>query len=306
LELQLRLKALPKDLNQLYEVMILKVDEIYLEEASRVFQLVDKATEQAGDWRRRPAELFSVYTLYLANKQSFNLVDGLKQRRVTEEGILQCCKRMDIVLKTRCGGLLEIQYGKLKTATPRPTMKVSYLHRTVRDFILTGTNWEALLKGTGGRPTGDAFNPNNALLKSLILQFNNCEDSTAEELMDNALTFTHRPQNEKSVPADFEEVFILAWQSALSWVASNCETTSAAARESWGFIIKAFLEHGADPDAYCKGPDGKLCSVSKIITKAFQVGQAVLRAVTIWNDFGARLSDTGTARLRRYQRLKHP
>jgi len=204
-ELQLRLKALPKDLDQLYELMILKVDDIYKEEASRLFQLVDKATEEPGDWR--PAELLSVYTLYLANKQSINLTHELKQSRATEQEVLQSCKSLDIALKARCGGLLEIQYGKLKTAAPQPMMKVAYLHRTVRDFILTGANWEALLKGAGGGPTRDTFNPNVAILKSMILQIKDCECSTAHGLIDHSFTFIHRIDNDKSVPiAEFEEL----------------------------------------------------------------------------------------------------
>lgn len=205
-ELKLRLRALPKDLDQLYEMMVLKVDDIYKEEASRLFQLVDKATEQEGDWR--PAELLSVYTLFLANKQSINLAEELKQKRATEAEILQFCKRMDVVLKARCGGLLEIQYGKLKTATPRPSMKVAYLHRTVRDFILTGPNWQTLLKGTDGGSTRDAFNPNVAILKSMILQIKDFDDSKAHELIDHSFTFVRRVTIDESVSTtDFETLF---------------------------------------------------------------------------------------------------
>jgi hypothetical protein len=318
-ELQLRLKALPKDLDQLYELMVLKVDDIYKEEASRLFQLVDKATEQEDDWR--PAELFSVYTLYLANKQSINLTSEVKQRRSTEEEILQSCKRMDIVLKARCGGLLEIQYGKLKTTTPRPIMKVAYLHRTVRDFILTGANWEALLKGTGGGPTRDAFNPNIAILKSMILQIKDCEDASAYDasaygLINHSFTFLHRIEVDQSVStAVSEELFNIfsgiarasryidlssdhktskeveflmgllrkhgrnpnepldgasAWESALGCVACNYKSASLSVRFSWGLIIRAFLENGADPDVCCKGPGGKMCSASEVIANAFQ------------------------------------
>ncbi|THV43694.1 hypothetical protein BGAL_1083g00010 [Botrytis galanthina] len=96
-ELQLRLKALPKDLDKLYEVMILKVNDIYKEETSRLFQMVNKATEEPGDYRT--AELLSVYTLYLANKQSIDLSHELSQKRASEEEVLKACKTLDIALK---------------------------------------------------------------------------------------------------------------------------------------------------------------------------------------------------------------
>lgn len=116
---------------------------------------------------------------------------------------------MDKILKARCGGLLEIRYGNLKTATPLPTMKVAYLHRTVREFIMTMANWEALLKGTSEGPTREeAFNPDIAILKSMILQIKDHEDSTAHGLINCSFTFIQRIGNDKSVPpAEFEKLF---------------------------------------------------------------------------------------------------
>jgi len=341
-ELQLRLKAFPKDLDQLYENMILKVDDIYKEGASRLFQLVDKATEEPGDWR--PAELLSVYTLYLANKQSINLTHEVKQSRTTEQEVLQSCKSLDIALKARCGGLLEIQYGKSKTAAPRPMMKVAYLHRTVRDFILTGANWEALLKGADGEPTRDTFNPNVAILKSMILQIKDYEDSTAHGLIDHSFTFIHRIGNDKSVPiAEFEELVdtfssvakasryvdlstdhktstevehlmrllqkhgrnpneplngVSAWQSALSRVASNYKAAPVSVRLPWGLVIKVSWRTELILMRTAKGPVGRGAQPLKSSPRHFKMfARAVQRIVTIWNDFGHRLSDMRTARL---------
>ncbi|KAM0152038.1 hypothetical protein ACHAQE_008220 [Botrytis cinerea] len=265
-ELQLRLSALPKDLDELYEVMILKVNDIYKEEASRLFQLVNKATEEPGDYRT--AELLSVYTLYLANKRSINLTHELVKGRVSEEEILQYCKKLNIALKARCGGLLEIQYGRIKSAAPRPMMKVGYLHRTAHDFILKEKTWETLIKGVSGGPTGDKFSPNIAILKSMILQIKDCENSDAHQLINNSFTFIHRIEADESVSAgEAEELFdafsSVAVASRYIDISENDHNTSKEVE----VLMCLLRKHSRNPNEPLDGISAWQSALSHVISK---------------------------------------
>lgn len=165
-DLQLRLRELPKDLTKLYEQMVLKVDGIYQEEASRLYQLVAEATEKPGDWK--PVELLSLRMLSIAMKRNLDLVQEMEQEPPNLETIVQQAKRMDILLKTRCGGLLEVQYGRLKSTALSPDMKVTYLHRTAREFLEAWETRQVLLGRTRG-PDKPTFQPAVAIFKSIVL-----------------------------------------------------------------------------------------------------------------------------------------
>ncbi|KAH7336602.1 hypothetical protein BKA65DRAFT_37223 [Rhexocercosporidium sp. MPI-PUGE-AT-0058] len=93
-----------------------------------------------------------------------NLVLKAELDFLTETDILQQCKSMDTMLRTRCGGLIETQFAGSKAANPTPWMKVSYLHLTVRDF-LEKREIQAIIKDHS-----TDYDPNAALLKGAILQ----------------------------------------------------------------------------------------------------------------------------------------
>ncbi|KAK6595017.1 hypothetical protein H4I96_10748 [Botrytis cinerea] len=265
-ELQLRLKALPKDLDQLYEVMILKVNDVYKEEASRLFQLVNKATEEPRDYRT--AELLSVYTLYLANKRSINLTHSLTKGRVSEKEIIQYCKKLDIALKARCGGLLEIQYGRIKSAVPRPMMKVGYLHRTAHDFILKEKTWEALIEGASGGPTGDKFSPNIAILKSMILQIKDYDNADAHQLIDNSFTFIHRIEADESVSAgEVEELFDAFSSVAVAARYINISETDHDISKEMEVLMCLLRKHGRNPNEPLDGISAWQSALSHVISK---------------------------------------
>lgn len=206
-DLQMRLRTLPKDLDLLYEEMVLKVDGIYSEEASRLYQLIAEATEQPDDWK--PAELLSIHSLYLAMKQDLDIAHEITQAPPDDQAILEQTRRMDILLKTRCGGLLEVQYGGSKTADLSPSLKVSYLHRTVRDFLETLETRQVLLKRTGGSDK-DAFKPAVAIFKSIVVQIKRLElhPSASHGLKDLGLTYARRIEVDKRIsPEELLKLF---------------------------------------------------------------------------------------------------
>ncbi|KAH6702908.1 hypothetical protein BKA61DRAFT_494586 [Leptodontidium sp. MPI-SDFR-AT-0119] len=160
--LQKRLKTLPKDLTALYKHMVLMIDEVYQEEASQIYQIIYAAAEQPGDIV--PAKPPTILLLSFAMADDPDLVFTADFGFLTETDILQQCKSMDTMLRTRCGGLIETQFAGSGAANPTPWMKVSYLHRTVRDFLET-KEIQAIIK----EHSAD-YNPNIALLKGAILQ----------------------------------------------------------------------------------------------------------------------------------------
>lgn len=205
-ELQTRLKALPKNLDELYYQMIMKVEDIYKQDASRLFQLVAEAVPKPGDWRA--AEILSVYTLSIAMKQSLDLTKEMESRPLDSKKLTEACKRMDIVLKNACGGLLEIQFGKFKTTTPLPSMKVTYLHRTVKDFLESGEYWQEIVQRTSDMTNGDTFIPSVAIFKSMVLQIQHTSNYEGQRLIDQALTFIRRVDTKRLVTSTaFRDLF---------------------------------------------------------------------------------------------------
>ncbi|CZR53594.1 related to small s protein [Phialocephala subalpina] len=171
-DLQERLKALPRDLDLLYEEMVVKIDGIYAAEASRLYQLVAEATPRPGDWER--AEPLSLRSLSLALTPNLNINNALTTPALDEKTLLEQAKRMDVLLKTRCGGLLEVQYGKAKMEDLSSSMKVSYLHRTVRDFLEARSTRQVLLERTGGFEKA-TFKPTVAIFTSIAIQVNHLD-----------------------------------------------------------------------------------------------------------------------------------
>jgi len=206
-DLQMRLRALPKDLNLLYEEMVLKVDGIYAQEASLLYQLVAEATPQPGDWK--PARSLSIYTLSLAIKQDLDVAAEMDKPSPDERTVLEQTKRMDILLKTRCGGLLEVEYGKLGVADLSPKMKVSYLHRTVRDFLEDRKTRNVLLKQTGGSDK-NAFKPAVAIFKATTLQIKHFDKLAVawNSMVNQGLSFARRLETDKRLsPTDLVNYF---------------------------------------------------------------------------------------------------
>jgi hypothetical protein len=80
-------------------------------------------------------------------------------------------EKLDVYLKSRCVGLLELhRHGSHDKSTDpgswnRATSTVSYLHRTVKDFLATNTA-QNLLSNT----LGSAFDPRLSLIASYVLR----------------------------------------------------------------------------------------------------------------------------------------
>ena len=152
----MRLRELPKELDDLYAHMVFKVDTVYQAEAAQLFQLVNNAAKHRNDdWRETGA--LSILLLSFAIERDPALAIAAPMGVLSKAQVLSRCKRMEVVSRTRCGGLLEVQYGSLDPydSETAPEMKVSYLHRTVKDFLELRETRPELSARTGG----DAFKP---------------------------------------------------------------------------------------------------------------------------------------------------
>lgn len=230
-DLQKRLKALPPGLDELYDHIMLKIDEIYQDEASRLYQLIAAATEQPDDWK--PASLLSVVTLYLAVQQDLFTNKELRESLQNEDLLLERCRETDVFLKTRCGGLLEVQYSANATEIS-PSMKVSYLHRTVRDYLGAHNTRNELSKRTGGTDEV-AFKPNLTIFIAFKFQYEVLIPTDmfagAPEMghaeMGQALTYARRIDSDTRIPvSDIVHLFdsfsaVLRWNSMLP-IAIQC------------------------------------------------------------------------------------
>ena len=99
-DLQKRLELLPADLEDLYEHMLLKhIDPFYHEQSSQIFQIVCAAEKRTA---------LSILTLDFANEADINLVLRSQTRLFGMGDLKERCSEMTDMLKSRCGGLLEV------------------------------------------------------------------------------------------------------------------------------------------------------------------------------------------------------
>lgn len=219
-DLQERLRILPKELDDLYDHMVFKVDQVHRKGASQVFQLVGCAAQHRhDDWQE--TEALSILLLSFATERDSGLALRAPMRFLNAMQVLNRCKRMEIVLRTRCGGLLEVHYGRLDSQNTdiAPEMKVRYLHRTVKDFLELWKTRRKLHDQTGGDGR-DAFNPNVAMLKAHILMIKSLDNlqrspQTLGELIDGTLTYARRAEFDTQIgqPALLDEFYKIISQT---------------------------------------------------------------------------------------------
>jgi hypothetical protein len=152
-DLRRRVSELPPDLEPLYQRMLDGIDNFYNEEASRIFQL-HRAT---NDYSGRPFDVQTLETA-LAIDLDFALESNLGQCNTTAAELALCRERIDLKLKTRCGGLLEVYIKEFDG-------EVSYLHQTVKDYLERPSVWEKLTSPT----KATKFEPMVSLLMTRVL-----------------------------------------------------------------------------------------------------------------------------------------
>ncbi|KAH7072170.1 hypothetical protein BKA63DRAFT_474270 [Paraphoma chrysanthemicola] len=134
-ELQCRLNAVPVDLEELFWKILTQVEDGYRRNMSQLFQIM-----------RASAEPLTVLDMSYADDPDTDIVLKTQFGRLESEKAKGRALRMRRRLNTCCKGLLEADSNNNETVA---STRVTYLHRTVRDYIERPEVWSRFVEITG-------------------------------------------------------------------------------------------------------------------------------------------------------------
>jgi hypothetical protein len=134
-ELQRRLDSLPVDLGDLFWRNLTQVDDGYRTNMAQMFQLMKQAPEP-----------LTVLDMSYADSPDPDIVAKTQYNRLSAPKAEGRALRTRRRLKTCCKGLLDAEADSGK---PLASSHVTYLHRTVRDYIKQPEIWTRFLELTG-------------------------------------------------------------------------------------------------------------------------------------------------------------
>jgi len=181
-DLQRRLDELPSDLNALYSHMLDRIEPRYFFQASKIFRIFDAASAL----NLRP----TILELDLAVTAKYSTATAPSAVEPSDAELEYCFQRMNAHLKSRCEGLLEahdiydrhweslsgeetqesiplVYRPEARLKKLKACWKVSYLHRTVKDFLDTPSVRGRLETAFDNKAFSDeSFDPYLSLLMS--------------------------------------------------------------------------------------------------------------------------------------------
>lgn len=163
-DLQARLLHVPKELEGLYERMIFRVENIYKEDSSRIFRLVHAATDVNG-----PLTELTLLQLAIAVDTGVDIALTATPDYFTQQQIDERSRNIAVRVLSRCGGLLEIQ-RQVSMEEASPGLELSYLHRTVKEYLQTHEAQRTLKQWTSD--TRGIFNPLSSVYVAYIVNLN--------------------------------------------------------------------------------------------------------------------------------------
>lgn len=132
--LQSRIDKLPSDLEHLYDHMLARLAEDHQKEGSMLLQIIKRGLEFQG-------HRLGALQLSFANFSHTTLPSSIQQNVLTLNEERLRIKMIDGRLRSRCCGLVEVQYLKnRKTAFTKP--RVGFIHRTVVEYLNQYSIWE--------------------------------------------------------------------------------------------------------------------------------------------------------------------
>ncbi|RFU33672.1 hypothetical protein B7463_g2672, partial [Scytalidium lignicola] len=211
------------ELDDLFHQMIFKVDKVYQQETAQLFQLVGFAfRDQWIDelFQYAMPNLLPILLLSFATERDSTLALKARYGFMTQKDVISRCTIMEIHLRTRCGGLVEVQYGNqdpYKT-TVGPEMKVGYLHRTVKDYLEFRETRKMLADRTGGQQK-DAFSVSRALFKAHHLRLKAFDTANINKYLPwiqlrDTISWARRTEHDtrKGWPELLDEFYKVAYQ----------------------------------------------------------------------------------------------
>jgi hypothetical protein len=155
-DLQRRLRLLPPSLENLFSHMLSRLEPVYLEQSSRIFQIF-----AACRHAEHPLNSLELSLAEEANAESL-LLSRTEPLSAAEQATR--VELVNIWLVTRCGGLIEAN-NIFHDSNDLRHWFLSYLHRTVRDFLELPQVWTRVI----GPTRGSDFNPHISLLQCTVL-----------------------------------------------------------------------------------------------------------------------------------------
>ncbi|CZR66945.1 uncharacterized protein PAC_16845 [Phialocephala subalpina] len=172
-----RLDLLPRELSSLFDALFSRIEPIYLEWASKAFQIMRLSRELSSDPFKKISNKttalsehensdegvrpLTVIGLFLALEEDLDY-DEFKLMSVEDQNLE--CEDIQIHLTARCAGLLEVATAQTRGKICQESY-VRYMHRSARDFIEKDAQWSKVLCYTDPA----VFSPSFSMMKSCIL-----------------------------------------------------------------------------------------------------------------------------------------
>ena len=211
-----KLRALPSDLRDLYTRMMEKMPADYQSQASQMFQIFEW-------WRLHFADTeLELLLLAFAIKPSstaLNLSTDVRSTQMKK----QSSEKTEARIRSRCCGLLELREVSAVSVFQPPTPMVTYLHRSVAEFVTSRDVWEDMLSRTNDMKFSPGMHVASGLLS--ILKTSNPPLSENERLrVQLGFDFNRNDYSERVLQlvmdacrrtVDIEDSFMLEFMEAL-------------------------------------------------------------------------------------------
>ena len=205
-DLYQKLDELPIDLEALYELMLGDMSSQNRRHGSKLLQLVLRSSETHGDIP------MTVLQLSFAEEEEYSTSRLRKVCGISSRELDWRCEATEGRIRSRCGGLIEVQGLPKREISYKDKPLVGFLHRTVVDFLRSRKVWDYLLSLTAK----SAFDVNQALLISTLSEMMVQSQSSKESITNTyavygMLRFFAYEENME----DMTELLISTYKSAL-------------------------------------------------------------------------------------------
>jgi hypothetical protein len=181
-QLWTRLRSFPGELYPLYNTLLTQIEPVYLEWASKTFQIMRRTRQLELDpFQKTPITTTSKFPDSVEPQQAPPSVSALPLtvvfllaalcddaelegiQEMSKEELEMRCEDTRIHLTSRCAGLLEVSVLK-GPATISQGSTIVYMHRTARDFLEKESQWSKIISCTNQ----SRFSPDLAMLRASV------------------------------------------------------------------------------------------------------------------------------------------
>ena len=178
-DLSQKLDELPSDLEALYELMLGDMSSQNRRQGSKLLQLVLRSSETHGNFP------MTVLQLSFAEEEEYSTSRLRKVSDISSRELDWRCEVTEGRIRSRCGGLIEVQDPPKRKNSYKQKTLVGFLHRTVVDFLHSRTVFDSLLSLTAKSD----FDVNQALLISTLSEMMVPSQSSKESITNTSAVY---------------------------------------------------------------------------------------------------------------------